>query len=344
MPTLYLTEPRATLRLQAGSLVVTRDAGKDNGPPRREELLQLIPHQLERVALIGDVHITADATRFCLDQGIDVAWFTFGGRLRGRLVPAAPRSADLRLAQYGIATDPAARLARARRLVAAKLRNAARVLADCFAHYHDHPVPGGTDAALLALARQAEQAGAVETLLGLEGTGARRYFETLGQAFRGEIPFGGRAQHPPPDPANALLSLGYVMLGNQLADLLEARGLDPALGVYHEVKPGRAGLALDLLEEFRHPVVDRFVLRLCNLRMVRPETFEADPERPGGVRLTRAGLQRVFAEWEKFLRRPLRCRDEPEPLAIRPLLRRQVERLVADLRGGPAYQPLEYGA
>jgi CRISPR-associated protein Cas1 len=139
-----------------------------------------------------------------------------------------------------------------------------------------------------------------------------------------------------------LLSLGYVLLGNHLAGLLEARGLDPALGFFHEVRPGRPALALDLLEEFRHPVVDRFVLRACNLRVFRPGAFEPDPERPGGVRLDRQGLRRFFAEWETFLLRPVRERDGAEPVPVRPLLRRQVERLAADLRGGAAYRPLAY--
>src|SRR4051794_20945340 len=99
MSVLYLTEPRSTLRRGAACLIVTRDKGADGGP-RREVLLRLPPHQLEMVALVGDAHITADATHFCLDQGIGIAWFTAAGRLRGRLVPVQPRAADLRLRQY----------------------------------------------------------------------------------------------------------------------------------------------------------------------------------------------------------------------------------------------------
>jgi len=77
--TLYVTEPRATLRLDAATLIVTRDG--ETG--RREELLRIAPARLELVGLVGDVHITADATRVCLDEGIAVAWFTVGGRFLG---------------------------------------------------------------------------------------------------------------------------------------------------------------------------------------------------------------------------------------------------------------------
>ena len=108
-----------------------------------------------------------------------------------------------------------------------------------------------------------------------------------------------------------MLSFGYVLLGDLLAGMLEARGLDPALGFFHEPRPGRPSLALDLLEEFRHPVVDRFVLRVSNLRILRPTMFEPDePDEldeteAGGVRLTRDGLKRFFRAWEKHLSRPL---------------------------------------
>jgi CRISPR-associated protein Cas1 len=341
MVCLYLTEPHCTLRREVEALIVTRDplAGGGNG---REVLLRVPPHQLEVVVLMGDVHITADATHFCLDQGITVSWFTRNGRLRGRLVPALPRSADLRLRQYAAALDAGPRLVRARAVVVAKLHNAAGVLVDLRSNYPGHPALAAVDD-LHDLATRAKAATGSETLLGLEGAGARRYFQALATAFRGDILFSSRQQRPPPDPANALLSLGYVLLGNQLAALLEARGLDPALGFFHELRPGRPSLALDLLEEFRHPVVDRFVLRACNLRIFRPEMFEEDPERPGGVRLTGASQKRFFTEWETFLVRPLREQGEDESLAVRPLLRRQVERLAADLRGGEPYRPLAYG-
>src|SRR5262249_17738051 len=159
-------------------------------------------------------------------------------------------------------------------------------------------------------------------LLGLEGSGARAYFQALSAAFLGDIGFTGRAHRPPPDPANALLSLAYTLLTNALAGLLEARGLDPRMGFFHEVHGARPRLALDLVEEFRHPVADRFVLRLCNLRIMRPELFEPDPEHAGGVRLTRPAYRRFFQEWEKFLREPLRENEEAASGEVRPLLGR----------------------
>ena len=125
MATLFVTEPRTTLRCLGEALAVTRDA--DGEGPARAVLLTLPPHQIEMVGLLGDVHITADATRLCLEQGIGVAWLTSGGVLRGRLTPPSCRCADLRLLQYAAWHDADGRLRRARTVVAAKLRGRGRV-------------------------------------------------------------------------------------------------------------------------------------------------------------------------------------------------------------------------
>jgi CRISPR-associated protein Cas1 len=341
MATLFLTEPRTTLRRSGDALVVTRDGDGDG--PTRETLLTLPPHQIEMVGLVGDVHVTADATRLCLDQGIGIAWLTPGGLLRGRLTPPACRCADLRLRQYAAWHDPDGRLRRARSVVAAKLRGASGVLRGLQGNHPHLGELGPAGSRLKVLVSRALAASDRDTLLGLEGCGARAYFDALTTAFLGDIRFAGRTHHPPPDPANALLSFAYTLLTNALAGLLEARGLDPCLGFLHEVHGARPSLALDLLEEFRHPVADRFVLRLCNLRIMRPDGFEPDVERPGGIRQTRSTYRRFLQEWEKFLREPLREVDEAEPLDVRALMRRQVERLVADLRGGESYRPLAFG-
>ncbi|MBI3090674.1 MAG: CRISPR-associated endonuclease Cas1 [Candidatus Tectomicrobia bacterium] len=349
--------PVAALRL-----VVTAEVNPDGPagpePERRRTLIEVEPHRLEIIALVVRVHITADATRFCLQRGIGVAWFAWDGGYLGRLAPEMPRSADLRLRQYETAYDPARRLRRARAVVAAKLANAREVLRDIQSNEADAPSLADAIARLKEMVDQVESGGSAGVppasredaaqdesgrLLGLEGAGAHTYFQALGNAFRADIPFTGRQRRPPPDPANALLSFGYVLLGNLLAGLIEARGLDPALGFFHEVRPGRPSLALDLLEELRHPLVDRFVLRACNLRILRPEHFEADAERPGGVRLTRDGLRLFFREWEKHLLRPLREQESDAKIEPTALLRRQVERLAVSLRGGEPYQPFRYG-
>ena len=340
MPTLYVTEPRSVVRRSVGSVVVTLNEDPDGPgplPERQRRLLEVEPHRLELIALVGRVHITADALQLCLEQGIAVAWFRANGNFMGRLVPELSRTADLRLAQFRMADDEPQALALAQTLVAGKLHNAVGILTALRSNRRDQPALGQAIGELKAMADTVAQAASREVLLGFEGDAARRYFAGLRLGFTGAIGFAGRARRPPPDPANALLSFGYVLLGNVLASLLEAGGFDPYLGFMHKVRSGRPSLALDLLEELRHPVVDRFVLRVCNRGQLRPEHFEAGDER-GGVRLTREGMRIFFRTWEAFMDTPLPGIEEE--ISPEELLRRQVDRLADHVRDRAPYQPL----
>lgn len=232
MPTLYVTHQGAVVRLAGSSLLVTAEVDPDGDgplPPHRTVLVEVEPHRLELIALVGRVHITADAVQLCLAKGIGVAWFTWNGRFQGRLTPEAARSGDLRLAQFRVASEPAAALALARQVVIAKGANAAAVLRGLQSNYPGLDTLASALRALGELPASVAACEQAEVLLGLEGNASRVYFDALGLGFRADIGFAGRQRRPPPDPANALLSFGYVMLGNLLGGLLEARGLDPAV-------------------------------------------------------------------------------------------------------------------
>ncbi|MEC9346277.1 MAG: CRISPR-associated endonuclease Cas1 [Pseudomonadota bacterium] len=347
MTVLYVSRTAAVVRHEGGMLTVWAeeplDEADEGGPRRRRKLASIEPHRLESVILLGGASITASAMRACAASRLPVALLDHGGNLAARVVPPESRTADLRIAQYRAWLDIAERLVRARAVVAAKLTNAARVLRGVRSNYPS-PELAAAMRALMKSARTAAGASDAQVLLGVEGNGAREYFAGLATAFRADITFTGRAQRPPPDPANALLSFGYVLLSNRISGLLEARGVDPCIGFYHELRPGRPSLALDLLEELRHPVVDRFVLRLANLRQLTPADFEPDRDRAGGVRLS-VDARRVFLEeWEQHLSRPLReVGVEPDArLNVHRLIRRQVDRVVDDLRGGETYRPFRF--
>lgn len=342
MPVLYVTIPGATVRQSGESLLVTAGEPGAAGGERRKILMEVESHRLELVCIVGTAHITSAAMRHCLERGIAVAWLKRNGEFLGRTVGPMPRSADIRLRQYAAAADTALRLERAQAVVQAKLRNAQAVLRDI---QSNSPANQVLSQALAELKRSLEQVAPCReaaSLLGIEGRAARSYFEALGASFRAEISFPGRRHRPAPDPANALLSFGYVILASKLAGLLEARGLDPGIGFFHDLRSGRPSLALDLLEELRHPVVDRFVLRSCNLRILRPGHFDP-PGSDGGVRLNREGARVFFTHWEEHLRKPMREQGSPERPAPQDLLGRQVERFVSSLRSGATYRPFLYG-
>ena len=337
MTVLYITEPGAVLRRDGESWVVT--AAPERGA--RNVVARILGHQLQAAILVGRVHATTEALHLCLVHAIMLAWLDRGGRFLGRLAPRQNRSAEPRLAQYRLALDPAGRLARAKAVAGAKVANAAAVLRRLQSNRPGLTELGQTIGALAECQRAIAAAPDPPALLGTEGMAARSYFAALRITFPPAMPFAGRARRPPPDPVNALLSLGYVLLGLRLSGLIEALGLDPAIGFLHDLRPGRDSLALDLLEELRHPVVDLLVLRLCNLAMMRPENFEPDPDRPSGVRLCQEDLKRFLQLWEEWLDRPL---PEQGAASISPaaIVRRQVERLADDLRGGALYRPFRF--
>ena len=340
MPTLYVTEPGAAVRRSGGSLIVTTKGDRSNEGERdgkRIRLLEVEPHRLELIALVGSAHITSNATRFCLDHGIAVAWFRRNGDFVGRLVPELSRTADLRLEQFRIADNPGKAMPLSKSFVAAKLHNAAAVLSAARSNRPGRPGLSNAISELDAIAARVKDAQPRERLLGIEGEAARCYFSALREAFDGGIPFTRRARRPPPDPANALLSFGYVLIGNELASLLGGRGFDPYLGFTHAVRSGRPSLALDLVEELRHPVVDRFVLRACNLRQLRHEHFEEDSVR-GGIRLTKEGLKTFFTSWTAYVQAPLAGLEDE--ISMEGVLRRQVDRLASHVRGSEDYTPL----
>ena len=343
MPTVYITEPGATIRFSTGSIVVTVSEdpdGKGPLPRRSRQLIEIEPHRIEMIALVGRIHITSHATRFCIDQGIPVAWFKRNGDFLGRLVPELSRTADLRLAQYSTAVDPAKSLSFAIEFVFGKVHNALSVLSAIRSNRTGISELGAAIGKLKDYMASVVKADSVDSLLGYEGVAAKAYFGGLQFGFDGEIEFDGRQRRPPPDPANALLSFGYVILANLLSSVLEARDLDPYVGFMHGGRSGRPSLALDMLEELRAPIVDRFVLRMCNRRQLRLEHFKQDKEN-GGIRLTRIGLRIFFREWEAFLDRPLPGIKSDEP--IETIIRNQVDRLAAHLRGHEKYSAVRLG-
>ena len=140
----------------------------------------------------------------------------------------------------------------------------------------------------------------LDALRGLEGAGATAYFHAFGQMILGDptvFSFHGRNRRPPLDPVNALLSFAYSLLGNDCASALEGVGLDAYVGFLHRDRPGRSSLALDLMEELRPCMADRFVLTMLNNRKLKPADFDW---RENGSVTMRDDARRIFLKnWQE---------------------------------------------
>ena len=241
----------------------------------------------------------------------------------------------LRQKQFKRYEDDPFRLRVAQAVVEGKLRNM-RTLLMRLARRRKVDV-GAVAHRLRRSIQQVGQATNAESLRGIEGAGTAAYFGALGSFFPEEFAFKGRNRRPPKDPANALLSFGYALLGNSVEGAIYTAGLDPYLGFLHVVDYGRPSLALDLMEEFRPVLVDALVLDLVNHNRVQSEDFEA---RDGGVFLQGEGRKRLIAAYQKRLEDRVTYPVSPERverISYRRCLEYQVRRLARAILGEEAH-------
>ena len=267
---LYVQTPGARVTKSGETLVVETEEGKTEVP--LGDVSELVLH--------GPVSLTTPALGALLREEVPVTWASSGGWVLGHTVSTGHRNVAIRIAQYEAAFDARRRLAFARSLVAAKIRNSRVFLRRNFKTGDE----AEREAALEALARLADRAlyaPSEAELLGLEGDAASRYFRLFTTLF-GEtardfpaFAFEKRTRRPPADPVNAMLSLGYALLTRTWLSVLSAVGFDPYLGFYHHPRFGRPALALDMMEPFRPILADSTVIQAVNNGEVKADGFFA---------------------------------------------------------------------
>ncbi len=322
MNPIYICEQGAMIRQKSQTIYVEK---------KGEKLLQWPLIQIERLCLFGNIQISTQALSLLLDNGIDVAFFSFSGKLRGRLIATESKNVILRLAQYERYLDEAFQLALVRRIVQAKINNSRLFLQRFLSHHPNAPIHEEIKS-LLDIFPTLPQQKSVSSLRGCEGIAAAIYFRAFGKLFRNNLQFQQRSRRPPKDPVNALLSLGYTLLTNEMLGLLLANGLDPYIGFLHGIVYGRPSLALDMIEEFRQPVIDRLTLRLFNKNIFQPTDFQNLDEQ--GCLLQETSLKKYFLHYEKSMRNPT-----IQGKSIREIMRRQVRRLCESIQHRKEYHP-----
>ncbi len=252
------------------------------------------------VALFGNVQISTQALQELCSRGVTVSYLSSGGWLYGITRGMDHKNIELRRAQFEVAADPLRCLALAQRLITVKIKNGRTMVRR---NAEGTRVPPHTVDRMRELAESAEAATSLESLLGIEGTAARLYFEAFSSMVRvpedGDrmaLDFDGRNRRPPVDPINALLSFGYAMLAKDVAVTLISVGFDPYMGFFHQPRYGRPALALDVMEEFRPLIVDSVVLTVVNTGAVKSGDFV---RRGGAVALTPAGRAGFLRAYER---------------------------------------------
>jgi CRISP-associated protein Cas1 len=326
--TLYVTTPESYLRLDNDTLRVEVE---------RETKLRVPLHHLQAVVCFGHVGISAPLMHRLADTAITLVLLDDNGRFKARLEGAVSGNVLLRRAQHERAMDPAFALATARACVAGKIKNTRQVLMrgarEAKSGEEGAQLTRGADD-LAASLRALPAAADLDTLRGLEGEAARQYFARMPLLVRVDLrehfAMDGRSRRPPRNRFNALLSFLYALWMNDCRSALEAAGLDPQVGFLHALRPGRAALALDMMEEFR-PFADRLALSLVNRAQLDADDF--DLREGGGVALQGDARKTVLVAYQQRkqeeISHPLLA--QPLPLGMVPLV--QARLLARAVRG-----------
>ena len=287
----YVQSHRGKIAKKGERLAITKDDDKAVYA-RIAETSQLV--------VMGNVYITTPTLHELMRRNIPVTWQSYGGWFLGHTVGAGHANVEVRTAQYKGSFEDQVCLRLARGWVQAKIRNSRTLLRRNW-RQDDDVKPVLTD--LKRLADKAGRACDLNSLLGVEGAGAARYFQhftgMLKQSSDTDLfEMNNRNRRPPTDPVNALLSFGYAILTRTWVVVLSATGFDPYRGFYHQPRYGRPALALDMMEPFRPLIVESAVVTAINNGEIRRTDFV---RRATGVNLSSAGRKRFIATVERRL-------------------------------------------
>ncbi len=311
-----ITGPVARLSTRDGQLLVLRD----------DQLVQAIPWRAVRgVVLLGPHHITTPALRAAMQENVAVHFANHTGHYQGSTWPMTPTSQgwQLWLEQQALAEDPSRRLAFAKVLVEARLRHQREVL-----RQREPASAGEAIEAIDQSLRHLGSARALDDARGLEGIAARHYFSALRELIPVPWGFTERNRHPPRDPFNVLLSLGYNTLYAVVDTLLRADGLMPWLGIYHRTGGSHSALASDLMEPFRH-LIERTALTAVTRQRLSLQDFTVDSEQ---CWLVPAARNRYLGLVMERFDQPITALGAEQPRSVYDHLHAQNHALIAWLR------------
>lgn len=297
-----------------------------------EKLFEVPTIYLDKIMIFGNVQVNSQTLSLLLNQGVNLSYLTYDGRIKGNLISSKSKNINIRLKQYELFRKDEIKLNISKKLIYSKLSNQIELIKKFLYNYKELNCDKEIES-LEKIRLKIKDSNSKEELLGYEGSGSRIYFSAFKKMIRNEsFIFTGRKHFPSPDPINAMLSLGYVLVTNEILSLLDAFGIDPYLGFLHEIKYGRESLALDLVEEFRQPLVDSFILKLINRKEFSPQDFEKKGN--GAVYFLEDKCKDFFRKYEEHINQKL-SNDK----SWRDIIRIQVEKfeeyIVKDLDYNP---------
>ena len=291
--TLYVTTQGAYLAREGTTIHVRIE---------KKTRLRLPIHTVTGIVCFGNVSCSPFLLGLCGAEGVGVSFLTQYGRFLARIEGPQSGNVLLRRAQHRITFDETLSARPAAIFVAAKVANARNNLLRMLRDHQDKTDAIRVDVAAKRLAvilQLLSENVPLERARGLEGDAAKIYFEVFDQLIlnqKNEFHFNGRSKRPPIDNVNSLLSFLYTLLAHDVAAACDSTGLDPQMGFLHRDRPGRASLALDLMEELRPQWADRLALSLINRRQVSPNGFFT--QESGAVEMDDATRKTVLTNYQ----------------------------------------------
>lgn len=288
--TLYVTTPDAYLSKDGQNVVVS---------VKQQEVFRIPSINIEEIVTFGYVGASPGLMKLCCDNGISLTFLSPSGRFIGRVVGPVRGNVLLRKAQYSLSENDEQSVSVARLMIVGKIQNYKNILRRYLRDYGDNQDVENAVKILefnKNLAIKEEDKG---RLLGFEGIASNAYFNVFPNLIlqqKEHFTFSGRNRRPPKDAVNAMLSFAYSLIANDCAAALETVGLDPYVGLFHSLRPGRISLALDVMEEFRAYLGDRFVLSLINKRQISPKDFLTQGD--NGIIMTDNGRKVFLTAWQ----------------------------------------------
>lgn len=268
--TLYVTQPDVYLSLDGDNVVLTKE---------QERLGRFPLHNLESIVAFGYTGASPALMGYCAERNIAIVFLTMNGRFSARVIGMSKGNVVLRKKQYLLSEDRLVSARIARNFILGKIYNHKWMIERAT---RDHPLRldmeqfKAVSQQLSAIMTEIRSCDDLDRLRGLEGQAAVEYNKVFDQLIlqqKEDFYFHSRSRRPPLDNVNALLSLAYTLLAHDVTSALEGVGLDAYVGFLHRDRPGRASLALDLMEELRGVYADRFVLTLINKKAVTKDDF-----------------------------------------------------------------------
>lgn len=291
--TLYVTSENGYLALDGENIVIL-EGDTEKG--------RLPLHNLEGIISFGYRGTSPALMGACAERNISLCFLTPQGKFLARISGKTKGNVLLRQQQYASSREETVSLEIAKNCITGKVFNARWVLERAI---RDHVMQIDTEKvkhasnqlkSSLELIRNSQNK---EQLRGYEGEAASIYFGVFDQLIlqqKKDFAFQGRNKRPPLDNTNALLSFVYTLLTNSITSALECVGLDPYVGYLHTDRPGRASLSLDLIEELRAVLADRFVLSLINKKIINGKNFSRKEN--GAVLMDDDLRKKVLTEWQ----------------------------------------------